>query len=83
MLLGCMLQRQVDALQFGREPNQIISVLSSFSCSRRDAHHLANSETQLRRSWSGGLATSTSEMLYIVESCVVCVHVTMDKFSCG
>jgi len=32
-----------------RERNQIISVLSSFSCSRRGAHHLATSETQLVR----------------------------------
>jgi len=55
-LMRCSLAR------LGREPNQIISVLSSFSCSRRNAHHLATSETQLvRRSRTD--SASTSELL--------------------
>jgi len=43
------LERLADALKFGRlkrDPNQVISVLSGFSCSLFEAHRLATSEVQ-------------------------------------
>ena len=71
-LLGCILLvptcsdrlMHCSLAKLERQPNQIISVLSSFNCSRHDAHHLATSETQLvRRSRTDSALSSTSLFL--------------------